>query len=120
MSKSETIMKLIEAGYTKAEIDAIMIDQETNTAGTTKEVEPSTAGVDSNATTQTQTQTTTQATIETASTVNDAISNAVLLTAINNLTQAIQEQNRNSITSDGNVNASTESVSDILAKTIKK
>lgn len=118
MSKSETIMKLIEAGYTKAEIDAIMIDQETNTAGTTKEVEPSTAGVDSNVTTQTQT--TTQATAETASTVNDAISNAVLLTAINNLTQAIQEQNRNSVTSDGNVNATTENVSDILAKTLKK
>ena len=118
MSKSETIMKLIEAGYTKAEIDAIMIDQETNTAGTTNEVEPSTAGVDSNATTQTQT--TTQATAETASTVNDAISNAVLLTAINNLTQAIQEQNRNSVTSDGNVNTSTESASDILAKTLKK
>lgn len=116
MSKSETIMKLIEAGYTKAEIDAIMIDQETNTAGTTKEVEPSTAGVDSNVTEQV----TTQATAETASTVNDAISNAVLLTAINNLTQAIQEQNRNSITSDGNVNATTESASDILAKTLKK
>ena len=116
MSKSETIMKLIEAGYTKAEIDAIMIDQETNTAGTTKEVEPSTAGVDSNVTEQV----TTQATTETASTVNDAISNAVLLTAINNLTQAIQEQNRNSITSDGNVNAQSENVSDILAKTLKK
>lgn len=118
MSKSETIMKLIEAGYTKAEIDAIMIDQETNTAGTTKEVEPSTAGVDSKVTEQTQTQI--QTTTETASTVNDAISNAVLLTAINNLTQAIQEQNRNSVTSDGNVNATTENVSDILAKTLKK
>lgn len=116
MSKSETIMKLIEAGYTKAEIDAIMIDQETNTAGTTKEVEPSTAGVDSNVKEQVKTQ----ETKETTSTVNDAISNAVLLTAINNLTQAIQEQNRNSITSDGNVNATTESASDILAKTLKK
>lgn len=116
MSKSETIMKLIEAGYTKAEIDAIMIDQETNTAGTTKEVEPSTASVDSNVTEQAMTQ----ATTETTSTVNDTISNAVLLTAINNLTQAIQEQNRNSITSDGNVNVVTESASDILAKTLKK
>ena len=120
MSKSETIMKLIEAGYTKAEIDAIMIDQETNTVVTTNVVEPSTTGVDSNVTTQTTTQTTTQPTTETTSTVNDVISNAVLLTAINNLTQAIQEQNRNSITSDGNVNAPAENVSNILAKTLKK
>ena len=115
-SKSEQIMKLIDAGYSKAEIDAIMLDNNVS------ESTPSgNETVDTSKETVTTNETTTEtATTETKSTVNDSISNAVLLTAITNLTKAIQEQNRNSTTSDGNVNATTESVSEILSKTLKK
>ncbi len=114
MTKSEQIFKLIEAGYSKAEIDAIMNDAEVNNTS----VEPSNTSEVDNAN-ETKSNDTETATKETVSTVSDSVSNTVLLTAINNLTKAIQENNRNTVTSDGNVNATTESVSDILSKCLK-
>ena len=80
-SKSEQIMKLIDAGYSKAEIDAIMLDNNVS------ESTPSgNETVDTSKETVTTNETTTEtATTETKSTVNDSISNAVLLTAITNM-----------------------------------
>lgn len=114
MTKSEQIFKLIEAGYSKAEIDAIMNDAEVNNTDGT----PSPEGEKNNENSTNGNATETKKE-ETAPTVNDAVSNTVLLTAINNLTKAIQENNRNTVTSDGNVNSATESVSDILSKCLK-
>ena len=115
MTKSEQIFKLIEAGYSKAEIDAIMNDAEVNNTS----VEPSNTSEVDKANETKSNDTETETTKETMSTVSDTVSNTVLLTAINNLTKAIQENNRNTVTSDGNVNATTESVSDILSKCLK-
>ena len=95
MMTSNEVLKLIDAGFTKAEIDALMIDKATETATET-------------------------AATDTTSTVNDNVSNLALLTAINNLTKAVQESNRNNITSDGNTQAqTTESVTDIMSKMFK-
>ena len=114
-TKSEQIFKLIEAGYSKAEIDAIMMDNEVNN---TSAGDPSTGAseVNSNVTVSNET---TPAPTETKSTASDDVSNVALLTAITNLTKVIQESNRNTSTSDGNVNNVTESVTDILGKCLK-
>ena len=114
-TKSEQIFKLIEAGYSKAEIDAIMMDNEVN--NTSAGVPSAGAGdVNSNVATSNETA---PATTETKSTASDDVSNVALLTAITNLTKVIQESNRNTSTSDGNVNNVTESVTDILGKCLK-
>ena len=118
MTNLERIEKLIDAGYTKAEIDALMFDQTPpSQSGDNK-------GVDNNESKSNETKPT-EANTETASTVanntqtvNDQVSNVALLTAINNLTKTIQQNNRNNDTSDGNV-ASTESASSILSKALK-
>ena len=116
MTKSEQIFKLIDAGYSKAEIDALMNDVEVNNT----KVEPSdNSEVNNEKSTNENGNATETKNEETTSTVNDAVSNTVLLTAINNLTKAIQENNRNTTTSDGNVNSASESVSDILSKCLK-
>ena len=114
-TKSEQIFKLIEAGYSKAEIDAIMMDNEVNNTSTD---DPSIGAgeVNSNVTSSNET---TPAPTETKSTASDDVSNVALLTAITNLTKVIQESNRNTSTSDGNVNNVTESVTDILGKCLK-
>lgn len=114
-TKSEQIFKLIEAGYSKAEIDAIMMDNEVNN---TSAGDPSTGAgeVNSNVTSSNET---TPAPTETKPTASDDVSNVALLTAITNLTKVIQESNRNTSTSDGNVNNVTESVTDILGKCLK-
>ena len=119
MMKSEQILKLIDAGYSKAEIDTLMNDYEVNKVNDTDGT-PSTEGEVNNENSTNGNATTTEtATNDTVSTVNDSVSNTVLLTEINNLTKAIQENNRNTTTSDGNVNSATESVSDILSKCLK-
>lgn len=116
MTKAEQIFKLIEAGYSKAEIDTLMNDIEVYNT----KVEPSdNSEVNNEKSTNENGNATETKKEETAPTVNDAVSNTVLLTAINNLTKAIQENNRNTTTSDGNVNGSSESVSDILSKCLK-
>lgn len=117
MTKAEQIFKLIEAGYSKAEIDVLMNDAEVN--NNTK-VEPSdNSDVNKAKSTNENGNATETKKEETAPTVNDTVSNTVLLTAINNLTKAIQENNRNTTTSDGNINGASESVSDILSKCLK-
>lgn len=105
---SNEVLKLIDAGFTKAEIDALMIEKATETV-TEKATE-----------TVTEKATETETATDTTSTVNDNVSNLALLTAINNLTKAVQESNRNNITSDGNTQTpTTESVTDIMSKMFK-
>lgn len=116
MTKAEQIFKLIEAGYSKAEIDTLMNDVEVNN---TKFKPSDNSEVNNENSTNENGNATETKKEETAPTVNDVVSNTVLLTAINNLTKAIQENNRNTTTSDGNVNGATESVSDILSKCLK-
>ena len=114
-TKSEQIFKLIEAGYSKAEIDTIMMDNEVNN---TSAGDPSTGAGDGNSDVKSS-NVTTPAPTETKSTASDDVSNVALQTAITNLTKVIQESNRNTNTSDGNVNNVTESVTDILGKCLK-
>ena len=117
MTNLERIEKLIDAGYTKAEIDALMFDQ------TTPSQSGDNTGVDnnepkSNETTPTEANTANTPTDVNTQSVNDQVSNVALLTAINNLTKTIQQNNRNNDTSDGNVTQS-ESASSILSKALK-
>lgn len=119
MTKFEQISKLIDAGYTKAEIDALMIDNEVNNVAS---VEPSNTDNDSNVKNSKEPEQITEQNNELEQKKepdNGSISNSVLLTAINNLTTTIQTMNRNTVTSDGNVTENKETVTDILTKCLK-
>ena len=109
---SKEVLKLIDAGYTKAEIDALLMDVEQPADGNEKTPEQGTEKATEKETEKTPEQPVTVST--------ETVSNVALLTAINNLTKVIQENNRNSVTTDNpNGDAKTQTASEALATLLK-
>lgn len=101
---STEVLRLIDAGYTKAEIDALINDVDINATSESDNSDSNNNSESTNVDTNVSNKNDT-----------DNVSNAAILAALNMLNKNMQEFNRNHTTDDTNTNIG-ESTTNIMAK----